>query len=205
MDSSTEPATNNGDKSGGNDKTRIRVGAVIALALAAGLIAWIVIDRSGNDSATTTTPSTTGAESPVGPVAVSAEGLSALVADVGHTVYWAGAIAGKHYEFLKRSDGRVYVRYLPKGVAAADPNSSYLIIATYPFPKAYEALEAVAKGSDKVKIPGGGIVAGLLANGGHPKNVHFAFPGVDYQGEIYDPTPGKALAVATSGDIQPVP
>jgi len=202
MDSSTEPATNNGDKSGGNDKTRIRVGAVIALALAAGLIAWIVIDRSGNDSATTTTPSTTGAESPVGPVAVSAEGLSALVADVGHTVYWAGAIAGKHYEFLKRSDGRVYVRYLPKGVAAADPSSDYLIIATYPFPKAYEALEAVAKGSDKVKIPDGGIVG---VTEGNRTSVHFAFPGVPYQGEIYDPTPGKALAVATSGDIQPVP
>ena len=202
MDSSTEPATNNGDKSGGNDKTRIRVGAVIALALAAGLIAWIVIDRSGNDSATTTTPSTTGAESPVGPVAVSAEGLSALVADVGHTVYWAGAIAGKHYEFLKRSDGRVYVRYLPKGVAAADPNSDYLIIATYPFPKAYEALEAVAKGSDRVKIPDGGIVG---VTEGNRTSVHFAFPGVPYQGEIYDPAPGRALAVATSGDIQPVP
>ena len=121
METNEQPVRYNGDDTGTDSKKApIRIGAVIALALLAGFVAWIVIDRSGNDSATTTTPSTTGAESPVGPVAVSAEGLSALVADVGHTVYWAGAIAGKHYEFLKRSDGKVYVRYLPKGVAAAD-------------------------------------------------------------------------------------
>ena len=206
VDSSEQPVTNDTGHSGRHKKAPIRVGAVIALALLAGLIAWIVIDRSGNDSSTTTTPaattpSTAGAESPVGPVAVSKEALSALAANVGHLVYWAGPIAGQHYEFLKTRSDRVYVRYLPKGVAAGDPHSNFLIIATYPFPDAHGALKAVANGKE-VTIPGGGIA---LVAGGHPQSVHFAFPGVAYQGEVYDPSPEKALEVATSGTLQPVP
>jgi hypothetical protein len=203
MDSSTEPVTNDGDKSGGNDKTRIRVGAVIALALVAAFIVWIVIDRSGNDSATATTPSTTtpAVTSPVGPTAVSEEALSGLVANVGHPVYWAGPIAGQTIEFSQTSAGLVYVRYLPKGVKVGDKRLNFLIIATYPFRNAYDGLKNVANGND-VTIPNGGIA---LVDGRQPRSVHFAFPGVDYQGEIFDRSPEKALEVATSGTLQPVP
>jgi len=205
----TVPPT--GQKGGGGNKTSIRIGAVIALALLAGFVAWIVIDRTGNDSAstattaaTTTTPSTTGpagTQNPIGPTVVNPIALSALVGTLGHPVYWAGPISGRTYEYTLTSSGRAYVRYLPKGVKAGDTRSRFLIVVTYPFLNAYAALKQVAKGNE-VKIPGGGIA---LVDAGYPQSVHFAFPGVDYQGEVYDPSPKKSLAVATSGDIQPIP
>jgi len=209
MDSSEQPVTSDAGESGRGKKAPVRVGAVIALALLAGFIAWIVIDRSGNDAATTTTPAattpattgTTDLTSKIGPVAASEEVLSALAANVGHPVYWAGPIAGRTYEFTKTSDDLVYVRYLPKGVAVGDTRLNFLIIATYPFRNPYDALKKVANGNE-VKIPGGGIA---LVDTRQPRSVHFAFPGAAYQGEIYHPSPEKALAVATSGTLQPVP
>jgi hypothetical protein len=206
MDSDRPPVTYNRDHGGGS-KTLLRVGAVIALALVAGFIAWIVIDRSGDDSATTTTtttPSTTGpaaTKNPVGPVAVSQKGLSTLVAKLGHPVYWSGPISGDTYELTETSSGNTYVRYLPTGVKAGDKRSTFLIIATYPFPKAYAALKKVA-GGKAVKIKGGGIA---VVAAGYPKSVHVAYPGVPYQIEVYDPSPRISLKTATSGDVQPVP
>lgn len=200
MDSSEQPKQNGIGPSDANNKTLIRVGGVIALAVVAGFIAWFVIDRSGDDSTTPTT-TTTSSTIPVGPVAVTAEGLSGLVADVGHLVYWAGPQTGKRYEFLKTSTGQVYIRYLPAGVEAGDSSSDYLTIATYPFPNGYEALQNVAK-DNAVEIPGGGI-AGVTE--GRPTSVHFAFPEDPFQGEIYDPSPARALRVATSGKLQTVP
>jgi hypothetical protein len=201
MEASQQPVKYNGDS--GSKKTSIRVGAVIALALLAGFVAWIVIDRTGNDSATTTqtTTTTTPTTSAVGPVAAPAKVLSALVANVGHTVYWAGPIAGETPEFTRTTIDRVYVRYLPKGVDVGDKRSDFLIIATYPFLNAYAALKKAAKGSE-VKIPGGGIA---LVSKTNPKSVAFAFPKAAYQGEVYDPSPKKALRVATSGTLRPVP
>jgi hypothetical protein len=214
MDSSPQPVNYNIGPRSGKHKTLIRIGEVIALALVAGFVAWIVIDHLGNDSATTTTPATTtpAATTPsttgptvvassVGPVAVGADELSPLVANVGHPVYWAGPIAGKAYEFTQTTAGNVYIRYLPQGVAAGNKRVAFLIIVTYPLPNAYDALKNVAKGSE-VEIPGGGIA---VVSPGYPQSVHFAFPGVSYQGEVFDPSPAKALAVATSGDIQQVP
>ena len=199
MDTGEQPPVNDSHESGpGNRRTLVLLGTVIAAVLVVGLIAWIVIDRSGNDSATA---GPAGVTDRVGPVTASQDALSGLAADVGHPVSWAGPIAGQTVEFTKTTTGRVYVRYLPAGVEAGDKRADFLIVATYPFPDAYGALEKVGKGA-AVKIPGGGIA--VVAEG-HPQSVHFAFPKVGYQGEIYDPSPEKALAVATSGTIQPVP
>lgn len=193
------------DKSGkgnkGSKRSIVLVAAVIALALVAAAAAWVVIDQSGDDSATATTPTTTTPVVRVGPVVVSLKTLSALAANVGHTVYWAGPIAGTNSEFTKTTIARVFVRYLPKGVRAGDPGTKYLIVATYPFADAYNALKKAAKGSE-VTIPGGGIAVVSKTN---PTSVNFAFPDTPYQGEVYDPSPAKALSVATSGDIQPIP
>jgi len=204
MDSGAQPATSDAGQPGRSKRGHGRVDAMIALALVAGFVAWMVIERSGSDSAATTTSSTTGAADVTdgnGPVAVSATALSRLVANVGHPVYWAGPIAGHTTEFTRTSDGNVDVRYLPPGVVAGDPRSAFLLIATYPYPHAFRALKNVANGK-QVKIPGGGIA---FVDTGYPQSVHFAFPGVAYQGEVYDPSARKSLAVATSGSLHPVP
>jgi hypothetical protein len=103
------------------------------------------------------------------------------------------------YELTRTTAGKVYVRYLPFGVKAGAPKADYLTVATYPFAAAYEALQKVAGGQEKT-VPGGGIA---LVDAGHPQSVHIAFPGVDYQLEVYHPSPQRALTDALSGDVQP--
>jgi len=185
----------------------VRVGAVVALVIAAGLIAWLVIGNSDSSSSATPTTTTPAATTPptttvaqTGPVNLSAAGLKTLAGAVGQPIYWAGPTSNVMYELTRNSTAKVYVRYLPFGVEAGAPKGDYLIVATYPFPGAYEALQKVAGGQEQT-VPGGGIA---LVDAGYPQSVHIAFPGVDYQLEVYDPSPQRALEVAVSGDVQPV-
>ena len=212
MDESQPPqTTNRNDKRGGGSRTGVRLGALLAVALLAGIAAWVVIDRSNNKSAATTsstsastTPTTTASVAgkiPLGPIAVTAAALAQLAAAASQPVYWAGPTAGDAYEFTRTTNGDVYVRYLPKGVKAGAPGAKYLIVVTYPFPNAFNALKVVAKGAE-VRIPGGGIA---LVDTAYPKSVHFAFPNVAYEGEVFDPSPAKSLRVATSTALHPVP
>ena len=53
---------------------------------------------------------------PIQPIAASIADLRALVSASGHPVYWAGPRYRATYELSELSDGRIYVRYLPKGV-----------------------------------------------------------------------------------------
>jgi hypothetical protein len=177
---------------------RVRLGAVVALAAAAGIIAWVAIGDGDNSSSTPATK---------GPVAaghaaagLSASGLRTLAGKVKQQIYWDGTKRGYLYELTRLNDGRIYVRYLPPGVKVGDKRSKFLIIATYPFPGAFSALQKVSHGK-AVKIPGGGIA---LVHQTYPKSVHVAFPGIDYQIEVYDPSPKRSLEVATSGKVQPV-
>jgi hypothetical protein len=73
-------------------------------------------------------------------------------------------------------------------------------VATYPYPGAFEVLNHQA---------GGGIVSGpdgsvIDTNTNDPQTVLLAFPGIDYEIEIYDLRRGGAVALAKSGDIRPV-
>ncbi len=100
----------------------------------------------------------------------------------------------------RTSDGKVYVRYLPPGVEAGDRRADFLIIVTYPFKGAFDSLKAVADDRGQ-SVPGGGLA---LVHDGYPQSVHLAYPGVNYQIEVYDPSPRRSLAVALSGDVRPV-
>lgn len=168
----------------------VLVGAV----LLAGWLLWLA--RSGDDSPETV-------KGPVGevvePVALSAAGLQTLARAVEEPIYWAGPQPGHQYELRRAENGNTYVRYLPRGVEAGAGGAKYLTVATYPFPRALAALEKAA-GDRGVELPGGGVA---LVAAGRPTSVHVAFPGVDYQVEVYDPSPERALEVASSGDVRP--
>jgi hypothetical protein len=138
--------------------------------------------------------------SPTGPRAATVAGLERLAGTIGHPIYWAGPRKGYTYELTRRSDGTVFVRYLPAGVRLGDPRGDFLIIATYPFPNALAALRRVANGKG-IELPGGGLA---LVHEGYEKSVHLAYPGVDYQVEVYDPSPRIARRVAVSGQVKPV-
>jgi hypothetical protein len=190
-------------------ETRFGLGAVIVVALVVGFVAWLVIGRSNtspsptaNVSVAATTPggAVGAAGAHLGPVVANGSELATFAKGIKSPVYWAGPLNGYSYELTQTTTGKVFVRYLPSGVKAGDPRASFLIVATYPYPKAFAALKNVAK-ANALKLPGGGIA---LVDTGYPKSVHIAFPGAAYQVEVYDPSPARARQVALSGTIKPV-
>ena len=95
----------------------------VAVVLAAVLVGWLLV-RSDNTQTTPTFLST-------GPALVSAAQLERASAALGSPIYWAGPRDGFSYELTVTSSGRVYLRYLPKGVKAGDPRANFLTIGTY--------------------------------------------------------------------------
>ena len=171
--------------------------AVLLLAAGAGVgLSFLFFHDSGSSSTTTRTATVT----PIGPIAATPETLSAFGKALGRPIYWAGAIPGDRYEFTETSSGNIFVRYLPQGVAVGDKRASFLVIGTYPYRSALKALQAVAKGKG-VALQGGGLA---FASPGHPESVHLAYPGLDYQIEVYDPVPNRARALALSGGVKPI-
>jgi hypothetical protein len=168
-----------------------RIGAVVALALVAGLVVWLLA-RGGNKSATPNSRSSVRA--------VSARDLAALPAAVGHPVYWAGPQAGYTYELTRTNDGRIYVRYLPAGVPLGSNQPKYLTVGTYRVRNAFAAVRGIARGFHvtPMRLSGGGIA---VQDTKHPTSVYFAYPRSDYQIEVYDPSPPRALQLVLSGKI----
>jgi len=167
---------------------RVRIGGLVVLAAVVVAAAWVLLSRGS---------SSTSPVSPIEPVALSASGLVTLTHGVRQPIYWAGPRNNYLYELRRTSDGTVYVRYLPPGVDVGAKGAKYLVIATYPFKHAYEALQNVAGGRG-VRVPGGGLA---LVDAKDPKSVHLAFPGVDFQAEVFDPSPKRALEIASSGQV----
>jgi hypothetical protein len=167
---------------------RFRAGATIVLALAVGIIVWLVLRDNGGSSSH---PSTI--------TAASAGQIRTLAASVDHPVFWVGEKQGYTYELRRESDGTIIIRYLPHGVKLGTPKP-YLSVATYPFPGAFAALKGVAKhkGTVSLSVPNGGIGTFPLS---YPKSVHVAYPGVDYQLEVFDPSAGKAASLVATGQL----
>jgi hypothetical protein len=136
------------------------------------------------------------------PAMFSPDRLKALARSLGHPLYWAGLQPGTAYEVTQTPDGRVYVRYLPTGTKAG-ANEALLTVGTYPVRGAFAATLGLAKRSDSVQVPvtGGGVA--FYAKSA-PTSVYLAFPGSDYQIEVYDPSPAQAKQLVTSGKIVPI-
>jgi hypothetical protein len=182
----------------------VRVGAVVAIALAAGFAAWLLV--RGNDDSSSSPQTTSTAEAsanPFGPVAATPATLRSVSREVKHTIYWVGPRSGQIYELTRTAGGRVYVRYLPAGVEVGNKSADYTIVGTYPTPNALKVLKDVAKqpNEQSVPAPGGGIA--VYAKNA-PRNVYVAFPGSDEQIEVYDPSAKRALRLVTSGRVAPV-
>jgi hypothetical protein len=158
-----------------------------------GLVVWLLA-RGGDDS----TPTSSGV-----PTAASAEDLAALPAEVGHPVYWAGAKRGYTYELTRTDDGRIYIRYLPAGVEIGSDQPKYLTVGTYPSQNAVATVRGLAKRLNvkTMSARSGGVA---VQDSKHPTSVYLAHPGSDYQIEVYDPSPARALELVLSGGIVPL-
>lgn len=172
-----------------------RVRLAIAVALMLGFVVWMIVREVGGGSAVKPA-----AKAPA--LRVSASGLNAIATAIPSPVYWIGPKTGYTYEFTKTSGNQVYVRYLPAGVAAGSPDP-YLTIGTYPVANAFAVTRkaAAAGGAVKVTIGVGGVA---FYNSSAPGHVYFAYPGTSSQVEVYDPSPGRAARLVSSGQIRQV-
>jgi hypothetical protein len=139
---------------------------------------------------------------PIKPAAASIADLRALASSSGYSVYWAGPQSGMTYELSRLSDGRVYVRYLPKGVkvGAQEPLPT---VGTYPVQGAFAAVQAIAQrpGATQVKLSNGGIA---VTDPAHPTSVYIAYPHGKVEVEVFDPSRARAAQLIRSGLIVPL-
>jgi len=173
---------------------RVRVGAAIAVALVVAFAAWLIFRDGGDDGS-----------QPAGPAssAASVAQLRALPGEAGHDIYWVGRRNGYTYELTRTTDGNVYIRYLPPGVAVGDAQPAYLTIGTYPRTKALNGLRRLGQRSGNVSFPvtGGGL--GVYSRS-RPNSVYVAYPGDPVQVEVYDPSPQRARRLARDGRVRPI-
>ena len=119
----------------------VRIGAVIAIALAVAFVVWLLVrggDSNGSGAKTTTVEE-------IKAVAVTPERLRDLSVEEGHPIYWAGPQAGRTYELTRTSDDKIFVRYLPKGVAVGSGQADFTIVGTYPVADAYGVQQSLGE------------------------------------------------------------
>lgn len=145
------------------------------------------------------TPAATSSSSSnsTGQVALTEDQLKAEVRKTGGSVFWAGAMTGAKYTFNHLAAGQDYIRYLPNGQGLSDTTQNYRVIATYKEANAYATIVAAAKLKTGVSLtnPDGSVVYYAKAT---PTHVYMAFKNFPYQIEIFDPTPGASLKLATT-------
>lgn len=165
----------------------------LAVAVCGVVVIWLVARGGGSDG-------TPAAKS--GPTIVSQAQLERFAGTLDYPVYWAGPKPGFSYE-LTAASGRVWVRYLPTGVAAGDPRPNFLVVGTYQQPHAYSGLQAAAKQADSrsKRIADGGL---LVYSSQRPTSVYFGHPGVKYQVEVFNPSSATARSLVLAGTITPV-
>jgi hypothetical protein len=182
-----------------------RIAALVGVGIAVIVVAILLLS-SGNDNnnnGSSTSTSGGGSAQATKPIEASVNRLLQLATVVGHPVYWAGAEPGKKYELTITNSQNIFIRYLDPGVPIGAKDVAALTVGTYPAHDATAALqhEATKPGASTHSAPGGGFV---LTNSNVPQSVYLAYPNTDYQIEVYDPDPSKALSLATSGAIVPI-
>jgi hypothetical protein len=180
----------------------VRIGAVVAIALAAAFAVWLLV-RGNDDSSSRSTTAKTTTTAPTGPMAATPAALSALADEAGHPIYWVGPQQNRTYELTRTSSGRIFIRYLPPGAEVGNRSASYTIVGTYPVENAFEVLQRLSTqpGEKSVPAPGGGLAVYSTSS---PGNVYVAYPGSDVQIEVFDPSAKRALRLVTSGRVAPV-
>jgi hypothetical protein len=181
----------------------VRIGAVVAIALAAAFAVWLLV-RGGDDSpGSTEAAAQTATVAEIGPVAATPAALRALADEAGHPVYWLGPQRNRVYELTRTSSGRIFIRYLPPNVRVGNRSAAFTIVGTYPVDDALDVLRDLSQQPDErsAPVPGGGLAVYSTSS---PSNVYVAFPGSDVQIEVFDPSADRALRLATSRRLVPV-
>lgn len=182
-----------------NGRERVRLSAALAVAVAVGLLVWLLLIKGGDDSSS---ESTQPSSQPQAVSVVSESELLGALEGAGYPIYWAGPRAGIDYEVSRPSSDRTFIRYLPKG-EEAETEKPFLTVGSYQQSDALGRIQELGQkpGAILVKAAGGGSA---YAEGPDATSAYLAFPGVDTQIEVFDPEAGEALDLIRSGAIVPV-
>jgi hypothetical protein len=197
----------------GRPPLSIRPQAVLA-ALAACV--FVVLLFVGGGPPERPKPSSSGSNSVSrAPQPTSADELRRLSATASQPIFWLGEQPRTKLELTRTATGRIFVRYLPASAQIGDPSLAYPFVATYKYPRAFEAVQKAAGtgGSVVRKLPAGGLAVQsrrgpeLVRATRQPlpaPPVFLAYPGSDFLIEVYDRSTDRALGLVTSGRVRPV-
>jgi hypothetical protein len=174
------------------DRRWLLRGAVVTVALVVALIAW---RATSEDDEVAAAPEAAWR-------LVSPGELGEIAAIAGHPVYWAGPRPGAKPALSEDATGNVQVRYLDDASELEEDRGENLTVGSYPLPdpKAASANLAADPGAIVKRSPDG---TELVSTEESPDSVYFADPDNAVQVEVYDPSPGRAMALARSGKIVP--
>lgn len=178
------------------DNRPLLIAILVIVAVIAGVVLWLVLGRDSGKPKSKPENITTA----IGPLGLNQTKLQARALAVGQPMWWIGPKRGVRYEFTRTTNDRIYVRYLPKGVGVGKKDGRFLIIATYPWANAYSQLKK-ASHNRGVAGPNGSYI---WARPNDPRSVLVAFPGKNYEIEVYDPSATKAATIAESGQLHTV-
>jgi hypothetical protein len=132
-----------------------------------------------------------------GRVALTEAQLRQIVVENELVAYWSGPQEGALYSIVSNSNGQVFIRYLPNGAGLDDTSANYRVIATYPQPDAYSITKAAGNQANAISFvnPDG---AQVFFSKEFPTNIYIAYADSPYQIEIFDPSAGAALNLATA-------
>lgn len=166
----------------------------LALGGAVVAVAWLLLRGDGSPSG----PTAEGI-----PALVSQPQLQRLAASLDHPVYWAGPRRGFRYELTTTTSGRIFVRYLPDGVAAGDPRPEFLTVGTYPGTRSFADLKRAAnrEGATWVGLDHGELVV-FAAGDSH--RAYLGHEGENDQVEVFAPSSDTARKLVLDGAIVPV-
>src|SRR5262249_32120491 len=188
----------------------VRVGAVVALALAAAFVAWLVWGRSGHETPAASSVATTVSRAALtpSPSAVTRPALVTLPQLRSQArrspvpFYWVGPRPRLHIELTRTPSGAIFIRYLPAKARAGD-RRPFLTVATYPSRNAFAEVKNAAKEANDqtIELAGGGIA---VYDTKRPTNVHIAYPAQQYPVEGYAPASSAARAPVAAGAVRPI-
>lgn len=168
----------------------------LTIAVTAILTTLIVLGLTQQISPTLSDRTTLAAQTSGG-VCLTESELKSIVKENDIQAYWTGPLENATYSLNSSTAGQVFIRYVPEGEKCDDVRSNFRVIATYQEANAFATTESAGTTADGVSLlnADGSIV---YFNKNVPTNIYLAYPGIDYQIEIYDPDPKEAVSIATT-------
>jgi hypothetical protein len=178
----------------GTDPHTLRLVAAAVVSLIIGILLGALIFGGDGDE------DVIAASEPSATQLVTPEDLTKEAQSLGRPIYWAGPQGDFDIELQRTAEGNTSVRYIPAGEEADSAGGDFLTVVTYPYPDAHEALTQQAASGEVFSrdLPGGGLT---ISQPGQPTNAYLAYEGEDYQVEVYDPRPGRALKLVLDGSV----